>query len=394
MKLKKRVLIVTAKWPYATSSTDGGDSTTKEIIHSLKDEYHLDMLCFRNDIDEKTEIEGIKHLYFYRDDFAQFQKYQLHSEEKFLIRIEQAQITRREIGKFYRDYDFIVVQHVMFILDMAEEKELLNKVVLYPMFTGSSYLKSGDKVPEIYIDCEKRVLPLVKLIVSPSNVEKNMLVKAYGVDEKNIIVVPRPVDYAFHLRKITQKKRIKLSYIASIRTQKSHMDAMKLIKTIIDKGVDAELHCVGAIQDNLIFFECMDYLRKNALTDHVVFHGNKSHGQVEAIMQNCDINISVSRWETFGRGVYEGIVSGLPTVVTGKLECVTDADNIGIYPCVVNSLDEMADTIIDLFFDEAKYEEESKKGKRLSTILNVTKANALIREKYKEVFGTWDTTKS
>lgn len=61
MKLKKRVLIVTAKWPYATSSTDGGDSTTKEIIHSLKNEYYLDMLCFRNDIDEKAEIEGIKN---------------------------------------------------------------------------------------------------------------------------------------------------------------------------------------------------------------------------------------------------------------------------------------------------------------------------------------------
>lgn len=262
MKLKKRVLIVTAKWPYATSSTDGGDSTTKEIIHSLKNEYYLDMLCFRNDIDEKAEIEGIKNLYFCYDDFAQFKNYQLHSEKKFLIRIAQAKIARREIGKIDQNYDFIVIQHVMFILDMAEDKELLNKVVLYPMFTGISYLKSGDKVPEIYINCEKRVLPLAKMIISPSKVEKHMLVEDYGVDEGKIMVVPRPVDYAFHLRKITQKKKIKLLYIASIRTQKCHMNAMKLIKTIINKGVDAELHCVGAVQDNIIFFECMDYLKK------------------------------------------------------------------------------------------------------------------------------------
>ena len=67
----------------------------------------------------------------------------------------------------------------MFILDMAEDKELLNKVVLYPMFTGISYLKSGDKVPEIYINCEKRVLPLAKMIISPSKVEKHMLVEDY-----------------------------------------------------------------------------------------------------------------------------------------------------------------------------------------------------------------------
>lgn len=394
MKLKKRVLIVTAKWPYATSSTDGGDSTTKEIIHSLKNEYYLDMLCFRNDIDEKAEIEGIKNLYFCYDDFAQFKNYQLHSEKKFLIRVAQAKIARREIGKIDQNYDFIVIQHVMFILDMAEDKELLNKVVLYPMFTGISYLKSGDKVPEIYINCEKRVLPLAKMIISPSKVEKHMLVEDYGVDEGKIMVVPRPVDYAFHLRKITQKKKIKLLYIASIRTQKCHMNAMKLIKTIINKGVDAELHCVGAVQDNIIFFECMDYLKKNALTHHVVFHGNKSHDQVETIMRNCDINISTSRWETFGRGVYEGMVCGLPTVVTNKLECVTKADNIGIYPCVVNSLDEMVNTIMDLFFDEKKYKAESEKGKKLSTILSVTKVDELIREKYKEVFNIWDTIKS
>ncbi|SEA97021.1 Glycosyltransferase involved in cell wall bisynthesis [Pseudobutyrivibrio sp. ACV-2] len=393
MKLKKKVLFVTAKWPYITSSTDGGDSTTKEIIRSLKRDYVLDMLCFRNDIDEHAEIEGVKHLYFYFDDFAQFKNYQLHSEDKFLIRIAQSKIAKREIKKVYQNYDFIVVQHAMFILDMEEEKNLLDKIVLYPMFTGSSYLKSGDKVPDIYIDCEKNVLRLVRLIVSPSNVEKNMLLHDYGVDEEKIIVAPRSVDFTYQVRKAKQKTRIRLLYIASVRTQKNHLDAMKLIKIIISKGVDAELHCVGAIQDNVIFLECIDFLRENDLVDHVVFHGNKSHEQIEEIMQNCDINISVSKWETFGRGVYEGMAFGLPTVVIDKLKCVTQAENIGIYPIVVSSIAEMGDAIIELFFNIEKYEEESKKGEILSSLLSVTKLDRFIRKQYYEVFGTWDATK-
>lgn len=392
MQLKKKVLIVTAKWPYTTKSTDGGDSTTKEIIHSLEKDYNVDMLCFRNDIDEQTTIDGVQDIHLYYDDFALFKNYQLHNEEKFLVRISQAEIAKREIKRVYRDYEFIIVQHVMFILGMEEEKELLNRIVLYPMFTGSSYLKSGEVVPSIYLYREKKVLKLVKLIVSPSNVEKEMLISDYGVDGNKIIVVPRPVDYTYHVRSITDVKRIRLLYIASVRTQKNHLDSLRLVKLIKGREVNVELHCVGAIQDDAIFSDCMNYLAKNKLTDYVVFHGNKSHNQIKKIMSNCNFNISVSQWETFGRGIYEGMVFGLPTVITNKIECVIQADNLGIFPCVVGSLEEMANTIIDMFYDNKKYEEESRKGKELSSLLSVTNSDKIIREKYKEVFGTWGTT--
>lgn len=393
MQLKKKVLIVTAKWPYTTKSTDGGDSTTKEIIRSLKDDYIVDMLCFRNDIDEQIKIDDVQNIYFYYDDFALFKNYQSHNEEKFLVRITQSEIAKKEIKRVYQDYEFIIVQHAMFILDMEDEKELLDKIVLYPMFTGSSYLKSGETVPQIYLDKEKQVLSLVKLIISPSDVEKNMLIEDYGVDENRIIVVPRSVDYTFSVRKISDNKKIRLLYIASVRMQKNHLDALRLVKIIKERGVNVELHCIGAIQDDAIFGDCVNYLEINRLAEHVIFHGNKSHDQIEKIMSICDFNISVSQWETFGRGVYEGMVFGLPTLITDKLECVIQADNLGVFPCIVNSLEEMANTIIDLLYDEKKYENESKKGKELSSLLSVTNSDSIIRKKYKEVFDAWDTTK-
>lgn len=393
MKLKKKVLIVTAKWPYTTKSTDGGDSTTKEIIRSLKDDYIVDMLCFRNDIDEQIKIDDVQNIFFYHDDFALFKNYQLHNEEKFLVRITQSEIAKKEIKRVYRNYNIIIVQHAMFLLDMEDEKELLDKIVLYPMFTGSSYIKSGEMVPKIYLDKEKKVLSLVKLIISPSDVEKNILIEDYGVDGNRIIVVPRPVDYSFSVRKISDSSKIRLLYIASVRTQKNHLDAMRLVKIIKERGVDVELHCIGAIQDDAIFGDCVNYLEINRLAEYVIFHGNKSHIQIEKIMSICDFNISVSQWETFGRGVYEGMVFGLPTLITDKLECIIQASNIGIFPCVVSSLEEMANTIIDLIYDDKKYEKESKKGKKLSSLLSVTNSDSIIRKKYKEVFGAWDTIK-
>lgn len=393
MQLKKKVLIVTAKWPYTTKSTDGGDSTTKEIIRSLKDDYSVDMLCFRNDIDEQIKIDDVQNIYFYNDDFALFKNYQLHNEEKFLVRIKQSQIAKKEIKRIYQDYKFVIVQHVMFVLDMEDEKELLDKIVLYPMFTGTSYLKSGERIPEIYLVKEKKVLNLVKLIISPSDIEKKMLIEDYRVDEDRIIVVPRSVDYIYSIRKISDKRKIRLVYIASVRIQKNHLDALRLVKIIKDRGVDVELHCIGAIQDDTIFNDCMNYLKINRLTDYVIFHGNKSHNQIEKIMSICDFNISVSQWETFGRGIYEGMVFGLPTLITDKLKCVIQANNLGIFPCIVNSLEEMANTIIELIYDDRKYENESRKGKKLSLLLSETNSDNIIRQKYKEVFDAWDTTK-
>ena len=387
MKLQKKVLIVSAKWPYVTQSTDGGDSTTKEIISSLSNKFIVDMLCFRDDIEMGSTIYNIHNIFFYHDDFALFKNYALHNEEKFLVRLKQSQIARKEIRKISDDYDFIIVQHVMFLLNMDDDKELLNKIVLYPMFTGSSYLRSGENVPDSYIKKEKRVISQVKLIVTPSNVERNMLVDIYGVESTSIIVVPRPVEYKHSTRKISDGGKIRLIYIASIRTQKNHLAAMKLVKRIHDEGMNVELHCVGAIQDEVIYSECKCYLRTNNLTEYVIFHGNKSHEQVEDIMSKCDFNISVSKWETFGRGIYEGMIFGLPTIILDKLECVTKADNIGIYPCITSSVEEMAIQIIDLFNNSELYALESKKGAELSELLNSKNIYRIIRKKYNEVFG-------
>lgn len=390
MKLQKKVLIVTAKWPYVSQSTDGGDSTTKEIISSLSNKYIVDMLCFRNDIEMGSTIDHIHNIFFYYDDFALFKNYALHNEEKFLVRLQQSQIAGEEIRKISDNYDFIIVQHVMFLLSMDDDKELLNKIVLYPMFTGSSYLRSGEKVPDSYFKKEKSVLSLVRLIVTPSNVERDMLVDIYGVELANIIVVPRPVEYKHSTRKISDERKIRLIYIASIRIQKNHLSAMKLVKCIHDEGINVELHCVGAIQDEAIYSECKCYLKTNNLTENVIFHGNKSYEQVAGIMSKCDFNISVSKWETFGRGIYEGMVFGLPTVILDQLECIAKADNIGIYPCITSSVEEMASQVINLFHNRELYVLESKKGAELSELLNSKNIYRLIREKYNEVFGKWD----
>lgn len=386
MTSNKKVLFVTAKWPELTSSTDGGDSTTNEIIMSLRDNYNLDMLCFRNDIADGNSINGVRNIFFYQDDFALFGNYSLHNEEKFRVRIKQSRIARDEIRKRCNEYDFIVVQHDMFILSMHDDEDILEKTVLFPMFTGGSYLKCGEDVPEKYLDLEKAVLKKVRLIVTPSIVEKTMLVKEYGVPVDHIVIIPRPVQYKPSFMQMTSKDKVGLVYVASVRLQKNHLLAMKLVKRLVDEGIDAELQCVGAIQDEAIYSECLDYLKSHDLMSRVVFWGSQSREKLLEIMKKNDINISVSKWETFGRGIYEGMAYGLPTIVLDSLECVSGATNIGVYPIITDGIDHMAEEIIDLCNDENRYLHESLKGKQIGNLLNRAVVLDEIRKKYNEVF--------
>ncbi len=387
MTSDKKVLFVTAKWPELTSSTDGGDSTTNEIIMSLRDNYNLDMLCFRNDIADGNSINGVRNIFFYQDDFALFGNYSLHNEEKFRVRIKQSRIARDEIRKRCNEYDFIVVQHDMFILCMHDDEDILEKTVLFPMFTGGSYLKCGEDVPEKYLDLEKAVLKKVRLIVTPSIVEKTMLVKEYGVPVDHIVIIPRPVQYKPSFMQMTSKDKVGLVYVASVRLQKNHLLAMKLVKRLVDEGIDAELQCVGAIQDEAIYSECLDYLKSHDLMSRVVFWGSQSHDKLLEIMKKNDINISVSKWETFGRGIYEGMAYGLPTIVLDSLECVSGATNIGVYPIITDGIDHMAEEIIDLCNDENRYLHESLKGKQIGNLLNRAVILDEMRKKYNEVFA-------
>ncbi len=365
----QNVLYVAAKWPQKSKSNDGGDTTINEVISSLSPCCTLDLLCFRDDIKDNATLPGINRVFITEKDFACFQTYSDRRGEKFFTRVEQAKEVAKEIRKIEDRYQLIIVQHVSLILNLGNDIEIMNKLVLLPMFTSTSYEKAGEYVPDEYKILEKRCISLVYKIITPSYVERNILVKECGVDSSKICVIPRSLNCTFHERKLRSKK-ISLVYVASVRLQKNHLCALRVVDKLRKIGYEVSLICIGAIQDKMIFKECLSYINERNLMNEVTFVGNLSYVEMEKIMNNCTINISVSNWETFGRGIYEGMAMGLPTVVFSKLECVLQAENIGVYPLVANSENDMVERIIKLSTDNDYYEKESNKGRTVQKVLS------------------------
>ncbi len=379
-KHKKRVLLVTAKWPVFSPSTDGGDSTVREIIEAIGRECSIDLMCFRKD-QMKCSLYGINKIIIYNYDIEKIYNYERRDGIKFLSRLACANIIKDAVERIEHEYDIVILQHCLFSFGLAANKELMAKTVLFPMFTGTSYIMSGENVPQEYIDAEKEALPRIGRIISPSYTEARMLIKDYNVHSDRLFIIPRSVNFSYVPRSdFFCDDVIHMVYVASVRMQKSHIDAVKLVKDLTDSGMNVHLLCIGTIQDNTLYNECLEYIERNELEKRVEFCGSKTQEELRDVFFKTDINISVSKWETFGRGIHEGMAMGVPTVIPERIECVKASSNIDCYPLIAANEKHMKDIIISLYNDREFYMHESQKGRIISKLLSKKKIYAQLAE--------------
>lgn len=369
----KQLLIVTSKWPGKTDSSDGGNSTVREIIDILHREYIIDILYFGRCICSES-LKGISNVIKCDMDFDHYESYSMDDDSKFSVRLKQANVSADIINTYQENYDRIIIIHDMFLLGInPDNSRLLDKVILFPMFTGEAYKICGEIVPDEYISRERNLLNKVKAIVSPSESEKNTLITQYGVLAKKIHVINRCVDRFSYSEHKLEGKMLRLLYIASVRKQKSHIDAISLLKMLTDRGMNVSLTCIGAIQDQDIYEQCVSMGKRFDLSERIFFLGNLEPDEINSYLLKSDINISVSKWETFGRGIFEGLAAGVPTIALSRIKSLDGYVPSEAMPILCADVEGMSRCIMELENNRHLYLYESKKGLILRKYLSTEK---------------------
>lgn len=343
----KRILLYLGKFPGYGFDIDGGSILASQLIDTLKKRAILDVVFIRKNKEVliDPEINSIRYVE-YIDAF----------NNKFVRRLKNLTTNQIAIGD-YTHYDIIITAHISKFFGMeAAPSDFWDKTVLFPMFLTPSYKRAGEQVPTVYTEHERDVLKKVRKIITPSFAEKYDLIDYYGIDSNKISVIYRGINPAFvPATKIFTPSLIKIAYIGSIKIQKNPISALSVLSKIIDAGKNAELHYIGTIQDSLLYEQLLHYIECNNLSTNVHFHIEVSQQSIADLLKNMDINISVSNWETFGRGIFEGIAAGLPTFVPSHLKCIRDIckDNIGVVFCDSDTM--MALEIIKLIDQPEEY---------------------------------------
>lgn len=144
--------------------------------------------------------------------------------------------------------------------------------------------------------------------------------------------------------------------------------------------INARLKCIGAIQDQEIYEYCLKLAEKLDMSAYVSFTGNLEYAELSNYLGKADFNISVSQWETFGRGIFEGLAAGVPTVVLDRVESIGDITTTATSPLRCKDTDEMAACICGMMKDPELYSMESRKGQWLRESLStITIKNQLCK---------------
>ena len=171
------------------------------------------------------------------------------------------------------------------------------------------------ELPEIEPETLRYVQRHADLITIVSSEYKRHWVDLTGSEDK-LRVVHNGVDLSeFELRPKSQRSatgRLRLVSVARLVPHKRVADAIKGLRELLNRGVDAEYHIVsdGPERANL------ETLRSElGLEDRVHFLGFLPRAEVVAALMESDVLLHPSEAEGFGVAVIEGMAAGLPVVV-------------------------------------------------------------------------------
>lgn len=349
----ENVLLITGKFPDVTSDLDGGSIMVSHLIEALNEKCNLDVLFTRTYNDNFNNIGGVRKVTFLTN--------QIRSDNKFQRRLANIDWNRMAFSKLIPQYDKVVIIHCSKAFGLENlSKELIDKIILFPMYLTSSYKRSNEIVPVKYKEAEQNILPKIKKIITPSQSEKNDIINDYGVSEKHIIIIPRAVNSYIESKVRDKSKANRLVYVGAIKKQKKNDDAIALLSKLKKMGVNCHLYLAGSIQDDDLYAHCIDLISRFGLENDISFCGVLSQKEIAKLLNKIDINISVSRWETFGRGIFEGLCAGLPTIAYNNIDCLSEYANTNNGISYVENINEMASKIRDLCANPTLYQNQSQ----------------------------------
>ena len=354
---KPRILLVTSKW--SSEDYDGGMSTALDICDTISPYCHLDVLAPSAYIAQRRE--GVENVIGY--DIPEDLKRNYNGSGKFETRVRVAQIITPILLPLLKLYDKIIFVHIFHILDLCDciTSELSDKIILFPMMLTPSYIASSESVPQFYTEKERNSLFKIGKIITPSCYEKEQITKFYNIPASKVVTIPRYVSDTFtnNIHSVSHPKECVICYVASIKKQKQNRLALELLNVLCNQGIDAKLKMVGPIHDQDVYIDLMDYISKNNLENKFNHYGTISKAEIDSLYSKATFGISVSLCETFGRSVMEGLTSGLPMLVMNEIACLKTASSSTAGFIHVNTIEEMASSIIMLMNNPDYYKELS-----------------------------------
>ena len=154
----------------------------------------------------------------------------------------------------------------------------------------------------------------VDLFIAPTKVIKNDLIKNFKVSEKNINILPNPVNIPFILKQSKKNLNFKKKFILSVGRlayQKNFELLIKSYSLFLEKNDKYDLIILGTGPEKQKLITLIHELK---IFNRVHLMGYKLNPY--KYIKKCDLLVLSSRWEGFPNVLSQGIVLNKPIVAT------------------------------------------------------------------------------
>lgn len=294
-----RTLLITEKCNPSETQRDGG----ARVVDTLQQAFgsSLSIMQFGTQIDSSATWSFC---------------YPFDSNNRFERRIANATFIAEKIKEVENLFTHVIFIHVSMQFGLARLplREGIH-IWTFPMFLTPSYKASGEMVPDTYFEMERLALAYSQDILTPSHLERQQLIKIYGIPEERIHVIPRGVDTKFLAPKVRSLSGPpKFCSIGSIKPQKDTLGLIQLFADAHTCFPGSTLRVIGPIQNADYGKAVREKILQLGLDESVELTGHVPPTELAHVIEDAHLHLSMATCETFGRSIFETLASGLPNI--------------------------------------------------------------------------------
>lgn len=209
------------------------------------------------------------------------------------------------------------------------------KNAYYLTVHGLYYIESkiNSTYKKKYANIEKKLLKKFPNLICVSELLKKKIEEDIKRG-KNVYVVPNGIDVEGEEvnYNVTDKFKfpIKLLMLGGIRERKGIFECVEVVKYLTENGLNVNLNVYGADGADGLRLKFLKYVEDLELTDKVFYRANlfDKHA-VYKVIKESDLQLCLSKWDTFNVAIIESLALGTPCVVTDMCgaACAITEDN-------------------------------------------------------------------
>ena len=172
------------------------------------------------------------------------------------------------------------------------------------------YLEFNGKIGLRFFSLEKEMFKIPNKFIVTSNETKRLLLKEFEINKELISVIEPGIERLIKAKKKFNQKHNLLT-CGSIIERKNYL---YLLSELIFMN-NLTLNIIGdTSRDNYYYKKVIAFIKKHKIENRVKIHSNVSKTKLSNLYSQCDLYVSVSKYEGFGMSLANAIIFKKPII--------------------------------------------------------------------------------